>query len=316
MSLTLRLSVTDRCQMGCVYCRPAGGCPATSASLTPSLTIDETTLFARLMHQRFGVAKIRITGGEPLLRADIVDLVRHLASVGVPDLAMTTNGQRLAPLASELRAAGLHRLNVSLDSLDSQIFRALSRTGSLDRTLEGIHAALAAGFSSIKLNAVVMRGWNDSEAPALVDFALQTGCELRFIELMPTGLGQEQYSGWFISSDELRTRLAARFTLEALPTAPSASARRFRIGDGRGRLGVVGFISPNSHPFCAGCQRLRLTAQGDLVGCLGRADRFSIAELLRAGDADRIADLARQALSRKRAGHPLYVPRLMSSVGG
>ncbi len=315
MSLTLRLSVTDRCQMRCVYCRPAGGCPAPSASLSS----DETTLFARLMHQQFGVAKIRITGGEPLLREDIVDLVRQLAGVGVPDLAMTTNGQRLAPLAADLRAAGLHRLNVSLDSLNPLTFRALARTGSLDRTLDGFHAALAAGFSPIKLNAVVMRGWNDSESEALVDFALRTGCELRFIELMPTGLGQKQYGEWFISSDELRTRLAATFTLEPLPTAPSASARRFRISNGKGRLGVVGFISPNSHPFCTGCRRLRLTAQGDLVGCLGRADRFPIAHLLRAGDGpaqDRITHLAGQALSRKRAGLPLYVPRLMSSVGG
>jgi len=315
--LTLRLSVTDQCQMRCVYCRPEGD--RSGRDRRTPLSTAETKLFAQIIKQHFGLAKIRITGGEPLLRPDIVDLTRQLAELGVPDLAMTTNGQRLAPLAADLRAAGLTRLNVSLDSLNPETFRRLSRTGSLDRTLAGIEAALSAGFTSIKLNAVVMHGWNDGEASDLVDFAVQTGCELRFIELMPTGLGQQQYGDWFVSSDELRTILARDFSLEPLPCTPGASARRFRLGDRRGRIGVVGFISPNSHPFCADCQRLRLTAQGDLVGCLGRADRFSIGDLLRAGDPASLAQVARlahESLRRKRTGLPLHVPRLMSSVGG
>jgi cyclic pyranopterin phosphate synthase len=274
---------------------------------------------AQALDRHLGLAKIRITGGEPLVRGDIVEVVRQLATIGTADLAMTTNGQTLARLAGPLKAAGLGRVNVSLDSLDPHTFQSLTRTGSLDKTLAGIEAALRAGFRSVKVNAVVMRGWNDAEASDLVDFGLRTGCEIRFIELMTTGLSSAQFADWFVSSDELRQRLDQHFALFALPYEHGGSSRRYRVRDGAGRLGTLGFISPNTHPFCSGCRRLRLTAHGELLACLGRKERFPLLGLLRspAEDADeQIANVARRALGCKREGTPLHVPILMSSVGG
>jgi cyclic pyranopterin phosphate synthase len=274
---------------------------------------------AQVLDRHLGLDKIRITGGEPLVRGDIVDVVRQLATIGTPDLAMTTNGQYLAPLAGPLKAAGLCRINVSLDSLDPGMFRSLTRTGSLDKTLSGIEAALRAGFRSVKVNAVVMRGWNDAEASDLVDFGLRTGCEVRFIELMATGLSSAQFAGWFVSSDELRQRLSQHFALFALPYERGGSSRRYRVRDRAGRSGTLGFISPNTHPFCSGCRRLRLTAHGDLLACLGRKERFPLLGALRsrAEDADeQIANVARHALGCKRNDRTLHVPSPMSSVGG
>jgi cyclic pyranopterin phosphate synthase len=274
---------------------------------------------AQVLDRHLGLDKIRITGGEPLVRGDIVEVVRQLATIGTADLAMTTNGQYLSPLAGPLKDAGLRRINVSLDSLDPGIFRSLTRTGSLDKTLAGIETALRAGFRSVKVNAVVMRGWNDSEAGDLVDFGLRTGCEVRFIELMTTGLSSAQFGDWFVSSDELRERLSQHFDLFALPYERGGSSRRYRVRDRAGRLGTLGFISPNTHPFCGGCRRLRLTAHGDLLACLGRKERFPLRALLRSPseDADeQIASIARRALGCKRDGTTLHVPRLMSSVGG
>jgi cyclic pyranopterin phosphate synthase len=274
---------------------------------------------AQVLDRHLGLDKIRITGGEPLVRGDIVEVVRQLATIGTADLAMTTNGQHLAPLAGPLKAAGLHRVNVSLDSLDPDVFRSLTRTGSLDKTLAGIEVALRTGFRSVKVNAVVMRGWNDTEAGDLVDFGLRTGCAVRFIELMTTGLSSAQFAGWFVSSDELRQRLAQRFDLFALPYERGSSSRRYRVRDRAGHLGTLGFISPNTHPFCSDCRRLRLTAHGDVLACLGRKERFPLRRLLSSPgeEADeQIANVARHALGCKREGTPLRVPRLMSSIGG
>jgi cyclic pyranopterin phosphate synthase len=274
---------------------------------------------AQVLDRHLGLDKIRITGGEPLVRGDIVEVVRQLATIETADLAMTTNGQGLSALAGPLKDAGLRRINVSLDSLDPDIFRSLTRTGSLQKTLAGIEAALRAGFRSVKVNAVVMRGWNDSEAGDLVDFGLRTGCEVRFIELMTTGLSSAQFADWFISSDELRERLSQRFDLSALPYERGGSSRRYRVSDRAGHLGTLGFISPNTHPFCGGCRRLRLTAHGDLLACLGRKERFPLRDLLRSPgeEADEhIAGIARCALGCKRQGTTLHVPRLMSSIGG
>jgi cyclic pyranopterin phosphate synthase len=274
---------------------------------------------AQALDRHLGLAKIRITGGEPLVRGDIVEVVRELATIGTADLAMTTNGQGLSALARPLKDAGLGRVNVSLDSLDPHTFQSLTRTGSLDKTLAGIEAALRAGFRSVKVNAVVMRGWNDTGASDLVDFGLRTGCEVRFIELMTTGLSSAQFADWFLSSDDLLHRLSQHFDLFALPYERGGSSRRYRVRDRAGRSGTLGFISPNTHPFCGGCRRLRLTAYGDLLACLGRKERFPLLDVLRLPGEDtdeQIANVARRALGRKREGTPLHVPRLMSSIGG
>ena len=319
--VSLRISVTDRCMLRCLYCRPPRGISADPSFHEKGdvVTVTEMLRLAQVLDRHLGLDKIRITGGEPLVRGDIVEVVRQLATIGTADLAMTTNGQYLAPLAGPLKAAGLRRVNVSLDSLDPDIFRSLTRTGSLDKTLAGIEAALRAGFRSVKVNAVVMRSWNDTEASDLVDFGLRTGCEVRFIELMTTGLNSAQFSDRFVSSDELRQRLSQHFSLFALPYERDSSSRRYRVRDRAGRLGTLGFVSPNTHPFCSGCRRLRLTAHGDLLACLGRKERFPVLGLLRspAEDADdQIANVARRALGCKREGTPLHVPRLMSCVGG
>ena len=319
--VSLRLSVTDRCQLRCLYCRPPRGA-ATDSGLQENdavVTVAEMRRLAQVLDRHLGLDKIRITGGEPLVRGDIVEVVRQLATIGTADLAMTTNGQYLAPLASALKNAGLRRVNVSLDSLDPDIFRSLTRTGSLDKTLAGIEAALRADFRSVKVNAVVMRGWNDTGASQLVDFGLRTGCEVRFIELMTTGLSSAQFADWFVSSDELLHRLSQHFDLFPLPYERGGSSRRYRVRDRAGRLGTLGFISPNTHPFCSGCRRLRLTAHGDLLACLGRKESFPLRGVLRSHGEEtdeQIADIARRALRCKREGTPLHVPRLMSAVGG
>jgi len=278
----------------------------------------EIVRFVRVARSALGVAKVRLTGGEPLIRREIVELVTALSRLAIPDLALTTNGQRLAPLARALRAAGLHRINISLDSLDAGTFAQLSQGGELAPTLAGIEAACAAGLSPVRLNAVVLRGLNDDEAPALLSFALERGCELRFIELMPSGLAAADYARWFVSSAELRRRLSQSFALVPTPHETGTSSRRFRA-TGTGGRGFVGFISPASHPFCTECRRLRLTADGRLLGCLGRRDHVRLLGLLRATDVgadERIAAALHVALGCKREVGPIALAMPMSRVGG
>ena len=314
--LVLRISVTDRCPLRCVYCRPY---KEERARARDRLRADDITRFVRVAQTAAGVAKVRLTGGEPLGRSDIVDLVAALPPLGVPDLALTTNGQRLAPLAQPLRQAGLHRVNVSLDSLDPETFTRASQGGVLAHSLAGIDAALAAGLAPVRINTVVMRGVNDHEAGALVARAIERGCKQRFIELMPSGLRPRDYQAWFISSAELHERLARTLDLAPIPHQPASSSRRFCATTRDGKIGTVGFISPNSHPFCFGCRRLRLTADGRLLGCLGRRDHIGVLALLRdpAASADeRLAAALRVALACKRPSGPFSIPMPMSSVGG
>jgi len=318
--LSLRISVTDRCPLHCLYCRP-------QAMIEPcraSGVLQETDIvrFVRVARGALGVAKVRLTGGEPLARADIVHLVAALSRLGIPDFALTTNGQRLAALARPLREAGLHRINISLDSIDAKTFTRLAQGGDLSRTIAGIDAACAAGLAPVRINTVVLRGLNDHEAEAMVDFALARGCELRFIELMPSGLAADDYAHWFLSSAELRQRLAQSCDLVPETHEPGSSSRRFHVIR-HGRQGFVGFISPNSHPFCSGCRRLRLTADGRLLGCLGRSDHLRLMGLLREtddgadGDTDaRIAAAMHVALGCKRGVGTFAVAMPMSSVGG
>ena len=273
----------------------------------------------RVAQSVLGVAKVRFTGGEPLVRGDIVELVAAVAPLGIPDVALTTNGQRLAALARPLCEAGLARINVSLDSLDERTFTRLARGGELARTLAGIEAAVLAGLAPVKINAVVLRGINDHEAEAMLSYALARDCELRFIELMPSGLAPADYAKWFLPSGELRDRLAASFDFTPTPHEPGSSSRRLRVTGAGGKQGFVGFISPNSHPFCSGCRRLRLTADGRLLGCLGRRDRIGLMGLLRetgAGADQRIAAALNVALGCKRGVGPFAVAMPMSSVGG
>jgi cyclic pyranopterin phosphate synthase len=283
------------------------------------LSYEAIVRFVRLLKARYGLAQVRLTGGEPLVRPEIEELVAMLASAGVSDLALTTNGQQLAELARPLKQAGLHRINVSLDTLNPATFTAITRGGTLDKTLAGIEAARRIGLRPIKLNTVVMRGLNEHEVAGLVRFAIERDCQVRFLELMPIGVAAAEFTDRFVSSAEVRRRLAGEFTLSALPVDPQGTSRNFVGEHRRGRSAVIGFISPYSEPFCAGCWRLRLTATGELIGCLARPEGIPLARLLRAGpetDADAMSAAVEQALSVKRRNGEFIQPRAMVAIGG
>ena len=284
----LRISLTDRCNYRCVYCMPPEGVAKRSHS--DMLTLEETEEIARSAVS-LGVRKLRVTGGEPLVRRGAADLCRRLGEIpGVEDLSLTTNGALLAPLAAELKAAGVHRVNVSLDTLNPEKFRAITRGGTLADCLAGIHAALDCGMAPVKLNVVLIGGFNDDEIPALAALSSRWGVEVRFIELMPIGhtvpFGPEAY----LPVDAVLKRLEG-WTAEGT----EGVARMFRLPDG----GRIGLISPLSCRFCAQCNRLRLTADGFLKPCLHSREEISVRGLH--GEALQAAILA--AAAAKPADH-------------
>jgi GTP 3',8-cyclase len=314
--VALRISVTDRCQLRCLYCWP--GHLLRRPPPMGDLAIADMVRFVTVAQRTLGVSKIRLTGGEPLLRTDVVEITRALALLGVPDLGLTTNGQRLARLAGPLRAAGLRRVNISLDSLDRNTFARMASGGELRRSLAGIETALAVDLTPVRINSVILRGINDHEVESLVDHALALGCEPRFIELMRTGLTAARHASWFVSSQEVRDRLSSRFELSPLPPVAGSSSRRYLARSPKGQ-GVVGFISPDSHPFCQDCNRLRLTADGRLFGCLARDEHRGLMPLLRSRDPgaeEQLASALRAALTCKRSSGPFSVGTPMSSLGG
>ncbi|MBK9714695.1 MAG: GTP 3',8-cyclase MoaA [Kouleothrix sp.] len=314
----MRISLTDRCNFRCVYCMPAVG-----MQFTPRpelLTGDELLLVVRAAAAA-GFQKIRLTGGEPTLRPDLVDLVGAIkATPGIEHIAMTTNGLRLPKLAQPLKAAGLDRVNVSVDTLDPAKFRQMTRGGRLEQVWEGIAEADRVGLSPIKLNAVVVRGLNDTEVPQLAALTLTYPWEMRFIEVMPlTGVADVAEDG-VVKSEALIAQLEAiHGPLEELGLAPSDSARRYRIPGARGKLG---FISAVSDPFCSTCNRMRLTADGRLHLCLLRDDELDLRAAIRGGATqEQIEQIIRHAVAVKPWGHGLpehVLPTLrgMSQLGG
>jgi cyclic pyranopterin phosphate synthase len=314
----LRISVTDRCNYRCVYCMPAEG-----LSWLPREHLLRYEEIGRLVgvFAKLGVHKVRLTGGEPTVRADIEALVGAVAAhPGITDLAMTTNGHTLARLAPRLAAAGLRRVNVSIDSLRPERFAALTRGGELGRVLAGIDAALAAGLRPVKLNAVIIGGENDDEVLDLVRFAGERAphLALRFIEYMPFG------ERWHrsVPSAELRRRISAQHALEPLP-APAMGdgpARTWRVVESGLELG---FISPLSEHFCATCNRLRLQNDGHLRTCLAHEDTPSLRDLLRAGaDDDALEQAIRAMVMAKPEGHAALITGgvpfegVMTRIGG
>ena len=280
--LYLRVSVTDRCQLRCRYCMPKGGIQ--QCSHEDVLTYEEIVGFVHGVQQHYHVQKVRITGGDPLVRLHIDTLVAMLADAGIPDIAITTNGQSLPQRVHALKNSGLNRVTVSLDSLRETTFRDLTG-GSLDKTLAGIESAIRHDLTPVKLNMVVLRGINDTEVSDIAEFALACGCEIRFLELMPIGYAAARFADWYVSSEEVRQRLSESCSLAPLPVRQGETSRMYSIEDSRGRTGTAGFISPYSHPFCAGCRRLRLTADGRLLGCLADERGTSIRHALRSGDS-------------------------------
>lgn len=313
----LRISLTDRCNLRCVYCMPEEMVFKPRAEL---LTDDEIMRVVRAAAE-LGVRKIRLTGGEPTVRPNLVALVREIAAVpGIDDLAMTTNGVLLSRLAQPLAEAGLRRINVSLDSLDADRFHRITRWGTLDDVLEGLDAARATGLHPIKLNAVVVRGYNEGEVAELARLSLEHDWEIRFIEMMPFGSVAGFQRSAHVPSRETMDRIeAALGPLVPLDTSGYDPARTYRLAGARGTLG---FISPVSMPFCAQCGRLRLTAEGRLRLCLLRDDEADLRTPLRAGAThEALKELFRAAAYRKPWGHGLaqnIIPqaRVMSQIGG
>jgi cyclic pyranopterin phosphate synthase len=296
----LRLSLTDRCNFRCSYCSPAG--PEACDDLLARADLARlVAIFARL-----GVRRVRLTGGEPTLRKDLLDVVRDVAATpGVEEIALTTNGHLLATMARPLREAGVTRLNVSLDTLDPERLHAISgRAATLDRIVAGIGAALSAGFASVKLNVVVQGGVNDGEVGDLARFAWRFGATARFIELMPFGPGKP------VSTAEVKRLLAAQGVAlaqdETRGWGPAYHMRGTSTDGGRPVSGLVGFIGAMTENFCDGCNRVRVSADGSLRACLGGRDRVPLRDLLAAGVPEsEIAERIRAALLAKKDRHHL-----------
>ena len=319
----LRVSVTDRCNFRCTYCMPAEG--MTWLDRDDLLTYEEIERVARVMVETFGIDSIRLTGGEPTVRAHLPRLIQRLAALRTwsgdkVDLALTTNGSTLRNVAAELRGAGLDRINVSMDSLRADRFAAMTRRDELDNVLAGIAEAKSAGFDPVKVNAVIERGVNDDEIVDLAAYGRDNGVEVRFIEFMPLDASNEWERNKVVSQDEIVSAIAARFPLESVPARGAAPADRWRYLDGRGTVGVIPSVT---QPFCGDCDRVRLTSDGQFRTCLFATREFDVRALLRGGATDEeIAALIESAVATKWAGHQINriefirPARSMSQIGG
>ena len=323
----LRISITDRCNFRCTYCMPQEG-----MSWLPRdevLTYEEIERVARVCVERFGFDGIRITGGEPTVRARLPLLIEKLAALRVPgtgepvDLAMTTNGATLGLLAHDLRAAGLRRINVSCDSLRADRFQVLTRRGQLDRVLDGIAAAQDAGFDPVKVNVVTVRGVNDDEMVDFAAFGRETGVQPRFIEFMPLDADGAWSMAQVVPAREVVEAIDAVFPLEPVDHGPEPAAR-WRYRDGRGEIGVIASVT---QPFCGSCDRIRITAEGQLRNCLFSVRETDLRSILRGGGPDEGIDDALAAavaadVGNKWAGHRIgqvdfiRPDRSMSQIGG
>lgn len=312
----LRLSVTDRCDFRCSYCLPRSH----RDFATPSswLNADEIGRLIGVFN-RLGVAHVRLTGGEPLVRPELTDIATRIAALpGIEDLSLSTNASRLREHATALRTAGITRLNISLDSLDPDKFKQVTG-GRLERVLSGIDAALDAGFTPIKINMVAMRGVNDDEVNDMVDFCIDKGLTLRFIEAMPIGQGGQEAQDRYMPLDEVENTLRQRFRLTPAAMKGSGPARYFQVDDTDLR---IGFITPQSQHFCATCNRVRLNVTGDLYLCLGQENKVALGELMRGGASDdEIEKAILDGIANKPERHhfltaPTAILRPMSALGG
>ena len=315
----VRISVTDRCDFRCVYCMSE---EMTFLPRTQVLSLEELSQVARAFTE-LGVEKIRLTGGEPLVRKGIDELVTDIGALpGLKDFAMTTNGAGLRRHARALHEGGMTRLNVSLDSLDPERFKRLTRTGDLAKVIDGIHAAQDAGFERIKLNAVILRGRNDDEVLDLVDFAREEQLDISFIEEMPLGDVSDHSRGeTFYSSDDVQASIESRYALIPSPETTLGPSRYFRMPDSDSR---VGFISPHSHNFCSTCNRVRVTVEGRLLLCLGNEHSVDLRATLRQypGELEPLKEQIVTAMDLKPERHhfstdgDVQVVRFMNMTGG
>ncbi|MBU0582505.1 MAG: GTP 3',8-cyclase MoaA [Alphaproteobacteria bacterium] len=305
----LRVSVTDRCDFRCTYCM------AENMAFLPKkdlLTLEELDRLCTVFVEK-GVKKLRLTGGEPLVRKNIMHLVRqlsrHLESGALEELTLTTNGSQLTRFAPELVDCGVKRINISIDTLDADKFHAITRWGNLDKVLEGIDAAQAAGLH-VKLNAVALKGFNDTEMPELMRWAHGRGADLTVIETMPLGEIDEDRTDQYMPLSLLRAQLEEQFTLTDIPFKTGGPARYVEVKETRGRLG---FITPMTHNFCESCNRVRLTCTGTLYMCLGQEDAADLRAPLRASEGNELLSQAiDEAIGRKPKGHDFIIDRRTS----
>ena len=313
----LRLSITDRCNMRCFYCMPKEG--VVSKGHNAVLSYEELLLIAETSIE-MGIEKIRITGGEPLVRIGVVGFLERLARIhGLRHLALTTNGLQLAEMAADLYKAGVQRLNVSLDSLKPQTFSDITRGGDLSRVLAGLDAAEQAGFPPPKINCVIMRGVNDNEILDFADRTLSRGNSIRFIEYMPA-IKEDGWQRYCISGEEILERIASRYTLEQVDKGAFAGpSRDFRIPGAQGSIGIITAVSGH---FCSDCNRIRVTSVGQAKGCLFSDEKTDLVPYLRPPDREKLAQVLRGIVSGKPERHGIsqdgYVHKnfTMSQVGG
>lgn len=318
----LRVSLTDRCNLRCTYCMPAEGVPWLP---TPEILSADELLRIVDVAVASGITEVRLTGGEPLLRPDVVDVVRGVAAMTTVDgqpveVSMTTNALRLPQLAAPLTEAGLARVNISLDTLRPDRFASMTRRDRFAQTMAGIEAAQEAGLAPVKINTVLLRGVNDDEAADLLAWAVERGYELRFIEQMPLDGGHVWQRSEMITGAEILAALRERFELTELPGRGAAPAERFLVDGGAATVGVIASVTA---PFCGACDRLRLTADGQLRSCLFARGETDLRTPLRDGSSEEEIDaLIRSCLAGKLPGHGidgpgfLQPPRPMSAIGG
>ncbi|MGB1009695.1 MAG: GTP 3',8-cyclase MoaA [Thiolinea sp.] len=315
----VRMSVTDRCDFRCVYCMDE---KMTFVPREQLLTLEEMARLGRAFVQ-LGVHKIRLTGGEPLTRRNVMQLFNNLGQQdGLRDFTLTTNGSQLPKYAEQLKAAGVTRINISLDTLDAERFRNLTRIGRIEQTLEGIDAAIAAGFDGIKLNAVILKNRNHDEIIPLVTFAREKGIDISFIEEMPLGvIGDHDRAEAYYSSDEILRDLRTVFKLEPVAMNTGGPSKYYQSPDSQTR---VGFISPHSHNFCEDCNRVRVTAEGRLLLCLGQEHSVDLRRVLRANplDDEPLLQAIKDSMNIKPKGHEFDLNakpilfRHMNATGG
>lgn len=315
----VRLSVTDRCDFRCVYCMAEDMVFVPREQL---LTLEEMSRIGRAF-VHYGVSKIRLTGGEPLTRRNVLQLCEDLGQLdGLRDFTLTTNGSQLPKYAAALKQAGITRINISLDTLRADRFKALTRTGEIEQTLGGIEAALAQDFQRIKLNAVILKNRNHDEVIDLVEFAREKNCDISFIEEMPLGvISEHDRAEAYYSSDEILRDLRTRFELQPIAAQTSGPSKYYAFSDHSSR---VGFISPHSHNFCGDCNRVRITAEGRLLLCLGQEHSVDLRRVLRAHPLDDapLYEALEKAMQIKPQGHEFNLQakpvlfRHMNATGG
>lgn len=315
----IRLSVTDRCDFRCVYCMTE------EMQFVPRrqvLTLEELYTVARAFTE-LGVSRIRLTGGEPMVRSNVMHLIERLGELpGLDELLLTTNGNQLDKYSEPLKSAGVNRINISLDSLNAEKFRRISRTGKLERVLAGIDAAIAAGFDRLRINSVIMRGYNDDEVLPLVEYALDRGLDIAFIEEMPLGeVSDHDREETTCSNDWVREQIESRYTLLDSAVKTAGPSRYVQVVGSKSR---IGFISPVTHNFCADCNRVRITVEGRLLLCLGNEHSMDLRTILRDSekDFDDLKTAIVAAMDLKPERHYFYDKehaqpvRLMNMTGG